>query len=143
MAATYPNLVWSRPVSGSPRTRILLINDIEDVAASLKMLLELLGEYEVQIAETGWGGLWLACCCLPDIIISDIDHPGPDGYRLAALLRKNRDTAQVPLIALTGYSSEEDRQHGLESGFDYFLTVPVDHEELLALLAQVARHGNE
>jgi CheY-like chemotaxis protein len=113
--------------------RILIIEDNRDAADSLHMLLEVLG-HEVQVAYNGTAGLALADEWLPEVILSDIGLPGLDGYGVARELRRNPATAQIRLIAVTGYGSEADRRRAFEAGFDYHLTKPVDPEVLLALI---------
>ncbi len=118
---------------GPQRLRVLIIEDSRDTAESLGMLLELLG-YETRLALTGTAGVELATAWSPDVVLCDIGLPGLDGYRVAAALRQHPTTAQVHLIAVTGYGRDEDRRRSREAGFDHHLTKPVDYDDLKPLL---------
>ena len=119
------------PPQGS---RVLVVEDQRDAAASLQMLLEMLG-HETRIAYTGPDGVRIAGEWRPDIVLCDIGLPGLDGYGVARELRLNPVTAQVRLLALTGYGTDEDRRRTREAGFDLHLTKPVAPETLQDVLA--------
>jgi CheY-like chemotaxis protein len=117
--------------------RILVVEDSRDAADSLRLLLELYG-YEVQVAYSGPAGVKAAEQWRPDVILCDIGLPEMDGYSVAGELRRKPTTAQVRLIALTGYGQEEDRRRSREAGFDHHLVKPVDPETLVNVLVQEA-----
>jgi len=119
-------------------SRILLIEDNHDTADTLRMLLEIVG-YDVQVSYSGTAGVRVACEWVPDIVVSDIGLPDLTGYEVASQLRQNQVTANIPLIAVTAYDSEEDRRQAFAHGFDYHLTKPAETEALLGLLAQVSK----
>jgi PAS domain S-box-containing protein len=114
--------------------RVLVVEDQRDAAASLRMLLEMLG-HQTRIAYTGPDGVRIAGEWRPDIVLCDIGLPGLDGYGVARELRLNPITAQVRLLALTGYGTDEDRRLTREAGFDLHLTKPVAPETLQDVLA--------
>jgi CheY-like chemotaxis protein len=122
------------PPDEAARLRIVVVEDDQDVADSLQLLLELLG-YEVRVAYTGPDGVRLAKDWVPGVVLSDIGLPGLDGFGVARCLRRNPATAEARLVAITGYGSEETRRRARESGFDYCLTKPADPDELERLLA--------
>ena len=70
--------------------------------------------------------------------------PGEDGYSLIQKVRQ-RESAQgtraVPAIAITAYARAEDRQTALAAGFDTHVAKPLDPEELLATVTEVAGRG--
>jgi CheY-like chemotaxis protein len=115
------------------RTRVVIIEDNQDAADALRLLLDLHG-YEVQVAHTGPEGVRLAQEWAPDVVLCDIGLPGLDGYGVATALRQDPVMAQVCLIAVTAYGSDADRQRCLEVGFDQHLVKPVDPAVLLQLL---------
>jgi len=119
---------------GKETRRILVVEDNRDAAESLGLFLELCG-YGVTLAYTGPEGLEAAKSVRPDIVLCDIGLPGMDGFQVAGALRRNPETAEVRLIAVTGYGQEEDRRRALEAGFDVHLVKPVDPEKLLGYLA--------
>ena len=118
---------------GSGR-RVLVVEDSRDAAASLRLLLELLG-YEVRVAYTGPAGVAEGEAWRPEKVVCDIGLPGMDGYEVARRLRQVAGMEGVLLVALTGYGREEDRQRAFEAGFDHHLTKPADPDELRRLLA--------
>ncbi len=102
--------------------RVLLIDDNEDAAESLAMMLRADG-HEVR---TGFGpqdALTLAADWQPDVVLLDIGLPGMDGYEVARRLRAAGTSAR--LVALTGYGQPEDMQRSAEAGFDDHLVKPV------------------
>lgn len=66
-----------------------------------------------------------------DVLISDLNLPDGDGIDLVRFAKSKQP---LKAIALTGRSTEEERQAGLEAGFDFYLTKPVDLQELRQLL---------
>jgi DNA-binding response OmpR family regulator len=110
---------------------VLVVDDDPDCARSLALLLRLWGHETLEAAD-GWAALALAQGDAPDVVLLDLDIPGPDGFEVARRLREQSGTL---LWALTGSASEEDRQRALEAGCHRYLVKPVEVEELRALLA--------
>jgi CheY-like chemotaxis protein len=104
--------------------RIVVIDDNQDAAESLAMLLRLKG-HDVQIAYDGPSGLALALDGAPDCVLVDIGLPGMDGYEVAKRLRSRDGNGRTLLIALTGYGQQEDRARSQQAGFDHHLVKPV------------------
>lgn len=76
----------------------------------------------------------------PNVLVSDIDMPGEDGY---ALIRKIRALptdrgGQTPALGLTGWDTAEDEAHVLRAGFQYYLAKPVDARRLVTVVAALA-----
>jgi len=116
------------------RLRILIVEDNQDGADSLRALLELLG-HEVAVAYSGPEGVEAARTYLPEIVLCDIGLPGLDGFGVAKELRRNSATARARLIAISGYGQEDDLRRSREAGFDHHLVKPADPDELAKLLA--------
>jgi two-component system, chemotaxis family, CheB/CheR fusion protein len=106
-------------------TRILLVEDSTDILLLLQMDLEWL-DYAVEVASDALTALELARKNRPDVIVSDLHMPGVDGHEFIRRVRKTRELADVPAIALTGYSLDAQVKHALAAGFDAYLTKPVD-----------------
>ncbi|MFL6293311.1 MAG: MEDS domain-containing protein [Thermoanaerobaculia bacterium] len=122
--------------------RILVVEDNEDAAATLRDFLELSG-HEVELASSGSDGVQAAHEFHPEVVLCDLGLPGMDGYEVAAALRSDPETASAKLIAVTGYGREEDRRKSKEAGFDLHLTKPVDPVQLRRLLQpEPARSAN-
>jgi signal transduction histidine kinase len=129
------------PPTGLPTRgcRVLVIEDNTDAAASLEILLELMG-HAVEIARTGPDGLAAARAFRPDLVLCDIGLPGGmDGFAVAKALRGEPAVVGAYIVALTGYGQPEDRAKALDAGFDVHLTKPVDGTALDRVIAAVLR----
>jgi CheY-like chemotaxis protein len=108
------------------RKRVLLVEDHDDAARSLKAALELLG-YEVAVAHDGPVALTVARAFRPDVALLDIGLPVMDGYELANRLRSiNMSTRELHVVAVTAYGSDEFKRRSRELGFAEHLVKPVD-----------------
>jgi two-component system CheB/CheR fusion protein len=113
--------------------RIVILDDIEDVAWTLATVLEAAG-HELRTAASGAQALALAEEFKPDVVLLDIAMPTMDGHEVARRLRATARGRNMLLIAATGWGSESDRQASAEAGFDAHLVKPVVVEELKALI---------
>ncbi|HPU50228.1 MAG TPA: CheR family methyltransferase, partial [Burkholderiaceae bacterium] len=113
--------------------RILVVDDHVDGAATLAMVLQSHG-HRIAVAHDGATALDMSADGA-DVVILDVGLPGMDGYTVARTLRGRPDTADVMLLALTGYGQPEDLEKALAAGFNGHLIKPVDFDRLLALLA--------
>jgi PAS domain S-box-containing protein len=134
-----PHVVESRPESPQlPRsaadTRVLIIEDNQDAAQSMQMLLEALG-YTVRMAPEGRSGLAMAEAFRPHTVLLDLGLPEMDGFEVARALRK-RFGSSVRLVAVTGYGQLEYQQRSAEAGFDEHLVKPPSIDALLGALAE-------
>lgn len=121
-------------VNETPR-RIVVIDDNQDTAQSLAMVLRLHG-HDVETAFDGASGLALALESAPDCVLVDIGLPGLDGYEVAKRLRSHDRDRRTLLIALTGYGQEEDHSRSRQAGFDHHLVKPVAQNVLEDLLRE-------
>ncbi len=119
------------------KARVLLVDDNADASLTLAMLLRLEG-HEVAVAHDGPGALRLAPQFRPDVVLLDIGLPGMDGYEIGRRLRSEPSTADVVMIAVTGYSHAEARTRSKEVGFDQHVVKPVDPGALIKSLAGLA-----
>ncbi|MDB5918729.1 MAG: putative histidine kinase, hybrid [Massilia sp.] len=117
--------------------KILVVDDNVDAAAMLCMLLEATG-HQVFSEHGGRQALERASVELPDVCLLDIGLPEMDGHELAQRLRAQPATANVVLIAVTGYGQENDQRKSMAAGFDHHLTKPVDLRKLISILAQIS-----
>jgi len=120
---------------GSPaQMRILVVDDNVDAADTLATFLGMLGA-QTRAVHDGPAATPAALDFAPDLVLLDIGLPGMSGYEVARAMRAQPALARVPLVALTGWGTEEDRRRALDAGFDDHLTKPVD----LAVLEQTLR----
>jgi PAS domain S-box-containing protein len=117
--------------------RILVVDDNQDTAESLAVMLRLMG-HTVQTAHDGLEAVQAAAASRPDLLLLDIGLPRMNGYEAARRIREQPWGASVPIVALTGWGQEADRRRSMEAGFDHHLTKPVDAPALRGLLALVA-----
>ena len=125
----------NQPSSEPPKHRILIVDDNEDAAESLKSLLELQG-HTVVACESGREALDVVQRYHPDLVFMDIGMPEMDGLTTARLIRARLPAhVVVRIVALTGWGQEADRQRTREAGFDEHFVKPVSFEALRDLLA--------
>jgi CheY-like chemotaxis protein len=118
------------------RFRVLVVDDNEDAADTLAMLMRLWG-HEVRTAYSGEDALESALAYRPDCMLLDIRMPGMDGYALARRLRQQPALSRSQLVALSAYSSEEHSRRASEAGFDHYLVKPADPTALEGLLTML------
>ncbi|MCP4155151.1 MAG: response regulator [bacterium] len=118
------------PGDAAEKTVILVVEDHKDMRHHIRSALEPL--YSVIDAANGKDGIAKAKEFIPDLIISDIMMPEPDGYQLCGLLKKDFATCHIPIILLTAKASQENVLHGLDTGADDYVTKPFNAPMLLA-----------
>jgi CheY-like chemotaxis protein len=130
----------AQPVLGGAgagtRRRVLVIEDNDDAADSLREALEM-DEHVVEVAYTGREGIEKAQAFRPDVVLCDIGLPEMDGFEVARAMRADPDLGRIPLIALSGYAQPEDVAIASEAGFDAHLAKPPSIDTLQRVLAEV------
>jgi signal transduction histidine kinase/ActR/RegA family two-component response regulator len=136
-----PRAATKSPPPKAPARRILVVDDNEDAAQSLKILLELYG-HKVQIALSGAAALETVQAGAPDVVLLDIGLPKMDGLEVARRFRADPKLKATLLVAVTGYGQDEDRRRSQEAGIDARLVKPLGldalHEILAGFVQQVA-----
>lgn len=120
--------------------KILVVDDEEDILNLLVYNLEKEG-YLVCRALDGREALRVVKAEKPDLIILDLMLPEIPGLEVAKTLRKDADTASIPIIMLTARGSEIDTVLGLEIGADDYVTKPFSVRELAARVKAVLRRS--
>lgn len=123
----------SEPHPSGASRRVLIVDDQQDVAETLAMLIRSFGA-EVQTAADGRSALAALPVFNPDLAILDIGMAGMDGHELAARIRKLDQGKTITLAALSGWGQKDVRQRALQAGFDHFFVKPVDIGSLEDLL---------
>jgi PAS domain S-box-containing protein len=118
------------------RRRVLVVDDNEDGADSLAMLLRL-GGHEAHTAHDGLAAVEAAQRLRPDVVLLDIGLPGLNGYEACRRIREQPWGRDLKLVAVTGWGQEEDRHRSREAGFDTHVVKPVDPDVLQTLLASL------
>jgi len=113
-----PTVVPSAP----EKPTVLIVEDNEDMRQFIRYILS--DSYNLIEAENGEEGFEVAKKHLPDVVISDVMMPKTDGFDLCQLLKTNVATNHIPVILLTAYALDEQKQVGFESGADAYISKP-------------------
>lgn len=117
-------------------SRILVVEDNEDLAFGLRKVLEFEG-YEVEVAKDGESGLASSAKTKPDLLILDIMLPNKSGFDVLRELRTLGH--RFPILILTARSQESDVVLGFDFGADDYVTKPFSTAELLARVRALLR----
>jgi CheY-like chemotaxis protein len=121
--------------------KVLVVDDERDGREVVQLILEQ-GGARVALAASVREALETVRTFQPDVIISDIGMPEEDGYvfieRLRALPRE--EGGRTPAIALTAYARAEDRRRALVAGFQNHAAKPIEPQELVMVVANLARY---
>ena len=123
------------------KTRVLIVEDEQDIAGLIKHTLERGGEVEAETVGSGDVALKHVLDRPPDLIILDLNLPVVGGREVCRIHRARPNTARVPIIMLTAKTSESDRVTGLDVGADDYVTKPFSLRELAARVRAVLRRG--
>ena len=121
-----------------PAPRLLLVEDDPALAELLEFRFRTEG-YEVTATPDGDEALLLASEIQPDLVILDWMIEGTSGIEVCRQLRRNKQTAGLPIVMLTARDTEDDRIRGLDTGADDYLTKPFSPRELIARVGAVLR----
>ncbi|AFY82784.1 ATP-binding protein [Oscillatoria acuminata] len=119
--------------------QVLVVDDDPDTGDLMEAMLTDYG-VRVQVVTSVSEAIALMDQCKFDVLVSDIGMPGEDGYHLIHQIRQHEADSNnhIPAIALTAFSSEEDRAQSLLAGFQKHLSKPVEPAQLARVLAQLA-----
>lgn len=126
----------SRKKAGTPKVRILIVDDHEDSGETLCALLEALG-FDCTYVTTGEDAIARAATFRPHAVLMDIGLPGIDGYNAARRIRSLPEGGRITVIAVTGWGAPRDVVRGVEAGMTHHLTKPVDIKLLTAILKEI------
>lgn len=119
-------------LSGS---RILVVDDNQDSADTLGMLLRLMGN-EIRTAYDGLEAIQEAESFRPELVLLDIGLPKMNGYDVARHIRQQPWGHEMILVALTGWGQDEDKRSSRDAGFNFHLVKPLEIAALERLLAE-------
>ena len=133
---------WQADFSYPPVLRGYRLLVVEDEADALEMVSKMLSrcEAEVKRAASAVEALRVLQAWRPDVLVSDIEMPGEDGYLLIRKVRAaGNGGAPIPAVALTAHARAEDRIRALAAGFNAHVAKPVEPQELVTVIASLAR----
>ena len=113
--------------------KLLLVEDFEDTRLFMRLELEELG-FIVFEAENGQVAVDTAAREHPDVILMDLTLPLMDGFTATKLIRQNDELKNVPIIAVTAHQEDDFRSDAKASGFDAYVTKPIDVQWLKELI---------
>ena len=116
--------------------KILIVEDDPSFSRAINHIIDKEG-YDVVTATNGMTGLRMANEENPDLVILDVMLPGLDGFEICSRLRKEPQTAELPIIMLSAKGQEADKNTGLKVGANEYLTKPVDRELLLKTITSL------
>jgi two-component system sensor histidine kinase/response regulator len=115
---------------------ILIVDDDPAILMGLKLKINRHG-YQVITAKDGNEGIQRVKDNKPDLVLSDVMMPFPDGFEMRRILRQDVQLASIPFIFLTARTDVHDRIRGFKAGADDYILKPFDTEELLARIDAV------
>jgi len=119
--------------------KVLVIDDEEDLTFFVKANLELSGDYEVVVANSGKEGIHAAIRNNPDVILLDIMMPCMDGFEVLGKLKKNKKTANISVIMLTAKGDEDSRIKSVDLQSAGFIIKPVQVDFLKSSIEEALK----
>jgi signal transduction histidine kinase len=136
-ASTAPHRTLTEPTDRDDVPTVLVVDDNQNMLDFLHDLLS--REYKVVCATDSAEALERLRTERPDIILSDVMMPGPDGIALCETLKRDESLRHIPVVLLTARASLESKVTGLEAGADDYITKPFHPEELHARVGALLR----
>lgn len=124
------------------KTRILMIEDEEDIASLIKLQAEISG-YQFCSFRDGIEGYAAVIREKPDIVLLDVMLPGENGLDVCRKLKMNAETKNIPIIMLSAKGEEIDVVLGLELGADDYISKPFSPKVLFSRIKAVLRRGKD
>lgn len=116
--------------SSNQKNLILLVDDNLDNQYAVKFILEDKG-YRIAFAKNGAEGIEKAVKLKPDLILMDMMMPKVDGYQATQKIRSYKTLKNVPIIAMTAKSPQEDKRQAIKAGCNEYLSKPFNLEDIL------------
>ncbi|MHB8895059.1 MAG: response regulator [Candidatus Geothermincolia bacterium] len=118
------------------RKVVLLVDDDVDFAKVVKLYFERSG-LELVAVTSGKKAIKAFDARRPDAMILDVNMPKMDGVEVCRTVRAKMGGRHLPIIALTGYHSEDRKKQMMAVGADLYLTKPIDMKKLVEHVQQV------
>ena len=117
---------------------------VEDNPKNRKLVRDVLTHYGFEVVEatTGEEGVRLASEFAPDLVLMDLQLPGIDGTEALRRIRDSESTRSVPVVAVTAFAMDDDRERALASGFDGYVEKPLSMRALPQQVEEFLRLGD-
>lgn len=122
------------PIEGN--SLILVVDDSIDSLTAISLYLQQNG-YRVATATNGQEAITVATIAKPDLIVMDLAMPGMDGLESTRQIRQDETLKDIPVVALTAFSTEGFRRAAHDTGFNGYLTKPVEFSRLIDLIGRL------
>ena len=131
-----PSALDSTEVPSAGKQKILVVDDSPTIRKLITLTLG--GEgYEVITAEDGVNALNVLAETMPDMILTDINMPKLNGYKLCNFVKKHERTKSIPVVMLSGRDGVFDKMRGKMNGCDDFIAKPFESADLIAKVGEV------
>ncbi len=115
--------------------KILIIENDDEITTLTKHILT--DKYMIDTAKNGMAGLKKVFDFKPDLILLDIYFPGPNGFEVCELLKKNNQTREIPVIMFCAGPQKSEIEKCLAAGADDYVTIPFENQELIELIERL------
>jgi CheY-like chemotaxis protein len=120
---------------------ILVVEDNELNMKLVKGLIKI-GKYRMLEAIDAESGIELIREQRPDLVLMDIQLPGMDGLSATKIIKEDPSLKDIPIIALTSYAMQGDKEKAIEAGCTGYIAKPIDTRKFLETLAQYLKGEN-
>lgn len=124
------------------KNRVLVVDDDPEVVKVIRIYLKTAG-LEANIASSGKEAIKAIDEMEVDAVILDLHMPGMDGFEVCKWIRVDKGNRTIPIIAITGYTSEEKKKKILASGADAYLTKPIDMSKMVELVRRLIAESSQ
>jgi two-component system cell cycle response regulator DivK len=115
-------------------TRVLYVEHDDDNLYMLKMRLEQVSDFEVIAVDDSEKVCELVLSEHPDVILMDLEMPDSDCWEVVRRLKKDAQTGHIPIIGMSAYALDSEREKAIASGCDAFVAKPIEFESLVATI---------
>ncbi len=119
--------------------RVLVIDDEPDILEVVRITLRARGGFDVQVCRSGGKAVDIARCFAPDLILLDVMMPGTDGPSTLEALRREPQTAAIPVVFMTAKAMPHESARYLDLGAAAVIAKPFDQRTLVDELEQIVR----
>ena len=124
--------------------KIKTILVVEDNTLNMKLVRGLIkiGKYRMLEANDAESGIQLIREQQPDLVLMDIQLPGMDGLSATKIIKEDPDLKDIPIVALTSYAMQGDKEKALAAGCTGYIAKPIDTRKFLETVSQYLKDDN-